>query len=227
MNKDQPRQLTKSVETKITLDWATELPGLGVYQPRWLIRRVGPLLVGVCLDRDSGGEKYKPCFHAHFLGKNWPYPEPTLTMNTQLRAKSGGPDFVEVRWHDEKYRDAANRLQQQAPLPLNGPIAIDQALQAYQEYAKTPLGQRQSAILVADCIQLLAWSGRVEAAQQLLEEALVTICDDQEFNSFGGLKAFKTTMEDAIRHPDKIKHTVDSQIRALGVENLPFCELIC
>lgn len=200
---------------------------MAVYQPRWLMRRVGPLLVGVCLDRDSGGEKYKPCFHVHFLGKNWPYSEPTLTMNTQLLAKSGGPDYVEVRWHDEKYRDAAHRLQQQAPLPLNGAITIEEVLKAYGDYAGTPLGQRQSIILRADCIQLLAWCGQVKAAQQLLDETLATTCDQQALSAFGGLTAFETSMKDAIEHPGAIKESVNSQIHAFCVENLPSSELTC
>lgn len=133
---------------------------MGVYQPPWLMRRVGPLLVGVCLDRDSGGEKYKPFFHVHFLGKNWPYPEPTLTMNTQLLAKSGRPDYVEVRWHDEKYHDAAYRLKQQSSLPLDSPIAIDMVLKACHDYGSTPLGQRQSIILRV--IVYSCWRGVVE-----------------------------------------------------------------
>jgi len=53
-----PKVLTKSAEKQITEDWQREILSLGVYEPRWLLRRVGPLLVGICLDRDSGGTSY-------------------------------------------------------------------------------------------------------------------------------------------------------------------------
>ena len=82
MSSKPPQRLTKSLEKSIAEDWRQHLTGLAVYQPRHLLRRVGPLHVGVCLDRDSLGDKYKPCFHVHFLGKE--FPTVSLTLCTPL-----------------------------------------------------------------------------------------------------------------------------------------------
>jgi hypothetical protein len=59
MTKTKPQKLTRAVEKRITEDWAREFTGMGVYKRRWLMRRVGPLLIGVSLDRDSHGDLYK------------------------------------------------------------------------------------------------------------------------------------------------------------------------
>lgn len=214
-----PQQLTKSVENQITLDWQHELPSLGVYRPRHLLRRVGPLLIGVCLDRDSGGEKYKPCFHVHFLGKS--FPVVSLTMCTQLKAKSGGPDFVEVKFHQELFKDAARRMAEQSPLALKGPITIQQVLGAYREHAMTPLGQRQYAILHGDCILLLSMVNRQNEARSLLSEILKDVSDERAFQSFGGPDSYANQMLNWISHPESICRTVDDQIRSLGLTEIP------
>jgi len=224
MSATHSRQMTKSVEKRITEDWQRELPHLAVYRPRHLLRRVGPLLVGVCLDRDSGGEKYKPCFHVHFLGKE--FPTVSLTMCTQLRSPAGGPDYIEVRFHDERYRDAALRLIQQSPLPLEGPLAIDQVIQAYRNHSETPLGQRQTAILYGDCIMLLSWCGQEVEARDILEETLATVQNEQAFQPFGGREAFEHRMHAAIECPESIQRTVKEELLRHGASDLPASEFV-
>jgi len=219
------RQLTKSAEKRITEDWQRELPGLSVYRPRHLLRRLGPLLIGVCLDRDSGGEKYKPCFHVHFLGKD--FPTVSLTMCTQLRSNAGGPDYIEVRFHEQRYQQAISRLMQQSPLPVEGPVTIEQVIGAYRKHAETPLGQRQAAILYADCIMLLSWCGREVEARRFLDETIATMRNEQVYQPFGSREEFRQKMLDAIEHPDEIKNTIDAQAEALGVDNLQAEELMC
>lgn len=61
-------KLTQYLQDKITEDWARLLPGLGIYKPMRLLRRVGPMLTGICLDRDSGNEAYRPTFHVQEAG---------------------------------------------------------------------------------------------------------------------------------------------------------------
>ena len=224
MNSKQTQLLTKSVEKGITEDWRQHLTGLAVYRPRHLLRRVGPLLIGVCLDRDSVGDKYKPCFHVHFLGKD--FPTVSLTMCTQLRTPTGGPDYVEVRFHHHKFLDALSRLIKQSPLPLWGPVRLDQVIDAYLKHVTTPLGQRQSAILYGDCIMLLALGRRETTARELLNDILKNSADQRPFQTFGGREAYERKMLDAIANPEKIEQKVLAQITALAVENLPTDELI-
>ena len=122
-----PKLLTRAVEKQITEDWQREIPSLGIYVPRHLLKRIGPLLVGICLERDSSGNKYKPTFHVHCLGKE--APAVFLTLLTQLRSeRSGGPDFIQVRFHKEKYKEAAARMIRQSLLPLDGDLTLEQVI---------------------------------------------------------------------------------------------------
>ena len=230
--KERPK-LTPPIEKKITQDWAREFPGMGIYKKRWLMRRAGPLLIGICLDRDSHGDLYKPVFHVFFLARNWNGKNPALTLYTELRTvRTNAPDDVEVRWHEKKYLDAVERMKRQSLLPLEGPVVLDQVLQAYREHhRRMPLGCASltaNVVLMSDVIMLLAWCGRREEAEQALEEVLATVTDESEYrHPYGSRQAFETAMREAIEHPETLREQVERQITRLGVEQLPVSELLC
>jgi hypothetical protein len=219
-----PVVLTKSNEKQITVDWQREIPSLGIYAPRHLLRRVGPLLVGVSLDRDSGGEIYKPVFHVHCLGKEFPCV--SLTLCTQLRSeRSGGPDFVEVRWHEQKYKEAATRMVRQSLLPLEGDLTIGQVIDSYGRHMATPMGKRQLALLYRDMIILLAWGGDTAGSASLLAECL-QLDDAAGFQHVGGRAAFEAGCQRLIAQPTAIEDTIAAQITSLGVGGLPVSQLL-
>ena len=220
------KKLTKSFEKQITNDWHQELPSLGIYRPRRLLRRVGPLLVGIVLERDSGGDVYKPMFHVHCLGK--PSETVSLMLFSQLRSdRSGGPDFVDLRWHEDKYMEAVKRMVRQSPLPLEGDLTIEQVLNAYRAYLETPLGKRMAAHLYTDMILLLVWAGRTSDATAIKDEALRTIVEENRgYQHVGGREQFEPNMQKAIEDPESVRRVVDEQIEALSVSDLPVARLI-
>lgn len=61
--------LTAAAKKKITLDWSRLFPELGTYRPLHLLRRVGPLLQGIALERTSGNDLYRPMAHIHCLAQ--------------------------------------------------------------------------------------------------------------------------------------------------------------
>lgn len=242
------RVLTKTVEKRITEDWQREISSLGIYRPRHLLRRVGPLLVGICLDRDAGGDIYKPTFHVHCLGVA--DSTVSLTLDTQLRSEhSGGPDAVRVQWHEQKYKEAAARVVQQSLLPMKGDLQLEQVTDAYQRYMTTSKGKLQPVLLYRDMIILLAWGGDQASARKLLAECLqisngvrdVTINRSKggkivtknfqmreggNFRHVGGRAKFEVECRGLIEGPDMIQRTVESQIVVLGVEHLPASNLL-
>lgn len=241
------KTLTKSAEKRITEDWYREIPSLGIYKPRWLLRRIGPLLEGICLDRDSSGDKYKPIFHVHCLGRS--DSSISLMLGTQLRSeRSGGPDFVQVRWHEDKYKEAAGRMVRQALLPLEGDLSLRQLINVYRDYLATPMGKLQVVPLYFDIIILLAWARDPASAQDVLAECLkiesgprdvavnrieagklvqkkIHRLQEPEFRHVGGREVFEEICQRLIENPTEIQQTVDTQISAFGVEHLPVSKL--
>lgn len=217
--------LTSPVARRITRDWAREFPGLGIYKPRWLLRRAGPLLVGICLDKGAASDAYLPCFHVHFLGREFPCV--SLTLLTALRSEhSGGPRGIPVRWHDQQYKAAAADLACQVPLPLEGDLPLRQILRAYRDYAATPLGQVEPVLLYRDAILLTAWAGRPRQACWFLRACLWHGFDEARFLRVGGRDAFETDCRRLIVQPALIHQTVQAQIAKLGLERLPASQLL-
>src|SRR5215471_9183446 len=102
---------------QVTKDWLTQFTGLGQYEPLQLLRRVGPILEGIVLNRTSGNDVYEPTFHVHCLARESSFV--TMTLDHRLRSeRTGGPDWVTVRQHESKYVEAADRLRRQNPLKL-------------------------------------------------------------------------------------------------------------
>lgn len=219
------KTLTRSNENHITEDWRRQLPSLGIYKPRHLLRRVGPLLVGVCLDRDSGGDIYIPTLHVHCLCKEFPCV--SLTLSEQLRAeKSRGPDYIEVRWHADKHVEAAARMARQATLSLAGDLSLSDVVAAYRGYMTHPPGIYQCAVLYQDMILIAAWVGDTHMAGVLLAEVKSSLSDDDAaYRHVGGRAAFESRCETAIADRTVVDALVVSQISELGVAELPVSEL--
>ena len=222
------QKLTRRIERQISDDWQHEIRSLGVYRPRQLLRRVDPLLVGICLDRDSSGNIYKPCFHVHNLC--CPDTEVSLDLWSQLRSgHSGGPDYIEVTLHEERYREAAQRMVAQSLLPLDGDLQLDGVIETYRQYMSSPvgLGLLQRPTLYRDMILLLAWARRGEHAAKVLREATSALGrDDSRYLHLGGRKEFETNCRDAIARPEVIDETIRSEVEKHELESLPVARMV-
>src|SRR5438105_15618157 len=148
-------KLSPTVRKQITEDWMRCFPDLGIYKPLWLLRRTGPLACGVCLDRDSGNDAYRPTFHVHNLAKV----SPVVTLSLAhplLTATTGVPENIRAVFHAQRFADAAERLHRQAPIPLSGLVRLGDCLQAYRAYMRQPLG-RYRLELFEDILTLFVW----------------------------------------------------------------------
>lgn len=180
------------------------------------------MLVGICLDRGAGGNTYTPKFHVHFLGTH--ADTVSLTLYKQLISeRSGGPDFVQVRFHKEKYKDAAARMVRQAPLPLLGDVHFDQVIELYEQRVAEKCGE-SPVLLYQDMILLSAWADQPSDASRLLSKCL-RLPDSAGFHHVGGRDSFAAKCARQIQQPALVRQTVDSEIVALRVGRLPVSAL--
>ncbi|MFM7315507.1 MAG: hypothetical protein ACKO5E_01040, partial [bacterium] len=199
-------------KNEVTKDWLAEFPSLKKESPMHLLRRVGPLLVGVVLER-IGHDSYIPCFHVHFLGNS--KDGLSLTMLTELNPT---PELkmpiIEVSDHKRTYKEAARLLREQAPLSIEGPLTVKEVLEAYRKFSTTPVGGSQLANLYQDAIKLATFFGFTEEARGLLREIMerTEVHGPYGFYHHGGREAYIERMRDAIAHPEKIRETIEQQI---------------
>lgn len=126
-------KLTNKEQCRITKDWSCEFPTLSIYKPLWLLRRVGPLLIGICLERSSTGDRYNPVYHYHNL--LIPRENITLSLAQPLMNKNSKvPEQVVVSAHDDSYKDASRRLSMQHPLLTSQLVTTSSVFDEYIEY---------------------------------------------------------------------------------------------
>lgn len=217
-------KLSVALKRQISEDWNRCFPELGVYKPLWLLRRVGPLVCGICLERDSGNDAYRPTFHTHNLSNV--SPSVSFTLADPLRTvKTGAPETIRAVFHQQRFADAAARLSRQAPIPLSGPVSLDQCLAAYREYMHCPLG-RYPLFLFEDIITLFVWCGQRAGAEKDLRDYETAVrMWPQNAQPEGGVDAWIQRCRAWIENPDEVRSRVHRQVKVLKLQALPQIEL--
>lgn len=220
-------KLTKAVKQQITADWHRLLPSLGIYKPRWLLRRCGPLLQGVLLERDSTNDSYLPCFHVHNLARA--FDSISLTLCSELlTSRTRDPDRIRVRDHVAAHEEACARLVKHLPLPLNGPIAIDEVLTAYQRELLTPCWQ-YSLEMRGDMVDYLIWCRKFDAAEKVIVRTLeeVSTWPSSVMESVGEVDAWHGEQLHRLQQPEIVTETVNVEVQKHGLAGLPTEQLLC
>jgi hypothetical protein len=192
--------LTASTKRRITEDWQACFPNLGVAQPLWLMKRNGPLLIGICLDRTRSNDVYVPAFHVHSLLA--PRPAITLTLyrpvpdERQPRLKRE----IRVDRHDSTYLPAAESLKSQVPDLSSNDTSLSRILGLYNEYLESrrnPAIARYPVVLFSDVTLLSFWAGHVAYAEACLERACeaMSVWPKQEVDLLSWRKRMEALMD--------------------------------
>lgn len=218
-----PKKLTPALKKKISEDWHKLLPGLALRKPLSLKRRVGPLLIGIVLGPAIGSEYYAPEFSVHNLSRSLDFL--TATLSEPLRTiRTNAPNILKVRWHNRNYQEAAARMKNQALLPLEGPVSLEDIISAYRNYVtKKPylelIDQLEDPALIA------AWAGEDKRAREAIEwgyEVLKTWSEGVQ-NAQGGADAWRIKMENLIEDPEALRQTAREEAVKHKLTKIP-CE---
>jgi hypothetical protein len=105
--------------------WQESFPRFEIWRPMRLLRRIGPVLQGICLDQVPGRVEYFPTAHVHPLTMD--FSAISLSLGHRLSSVSSLADEAAVR-------DAADRLRARSPLPLDRIPTLDEILAAYRDH---------------------------------------------------------------------------------------------
>lgn len=222
------KKLTPSIRKKITNDWYSELQSLVIYEPLHLLRRLGPFLEGIVLDRSSGNEDYLATFHLHNLAI-LSDGEINLGLYTPFCNSKGAKYRITVLHHDKSFREIISSFKKQFPLKVEGSVRCDALLQAYQKYidengALTQYPRSQWF----DMLTALIWCNRLMEAKVFYDKCISDMAswpDRVKEYSQNKLQEFYN-LKSWIEHPEAMKSNVEESLEQLHAQNLPSAELL-
>lgn len=185
------------------------------------MKRNGPALTGICLDRTTANDCYIPVFHVHNL--LWPWPSVTLTLyhavpdERQPRLKREIP----VDRHQMMFEAAAESLKRQAPEILLTGTGFRRLLQMYNEYIESqrnPAISRYPVNLFRDVILLAFWAGYHDYAMGLLAAAAAVVESLPQQQTDPG--AWAQAIESELRE-DRLDSTLNAELHKHKLGNVP------
>jgi len=215
-------KITVAKAKAITQNWQNQFPNLGVYKPLHLLRRCGPLLVGICLNRSTSGDIYKPTFHCHCLLRK--FPTISLSLAVQLKASNGTDAGISTRLEEAELTDVASKMKELALLPLDANFGVnefDEACTRWLQQQQTPYWPS----VIEDRVLLSAWAQKDYMRKLGDAEAELKSWPTFVTNKIGGVTAWMARVEQATRNHNELASVLASEIDVHGVANLPSCEL--
>ena len=217
-------KLTPAIKREVTSDWESIFPLFGVYKPLWLMRRYGPISIGILLERDSGNDRYLPISHLHTLTSD--LPAISLTLPTRLlNNRNHAIRKIHVKNHDHDWREAADSLKAQSFVPLNDTaISLDRVLELYTRFirSRTPLAEYPKE-LFEDIFALLVWCGRSDDANATLRRfrKMVDSWPAKIVNKFGGGAAWEQSVLERYSSRPQLLRRVEEKTADLESSNVP------
>jgi hypothetical protein len=168
-----PPKLTRTIKKNIRIQWNEKFPELGVYKNDWILRIVGPMAQGICLDGESGNLRYKPTAHVCVQTK------PTrdfisLSMGYRLRTPRDTPQVgINLRQHNMDFEVYVQRFREQIPLPMEGDLRCNDVVKAYMNWDKTHYERDKYPYnSTFDLIGMYIWCGHIRKARSMFRKAL-------------------------------------------------------
>lgn len=212
----------KATMRRVTHDWAALIPGFDIWKPMHLLRRIGPMLQGVALERSRSGAYYFATSHVHALTRE--FPVISLSLSHRVLRSSGQPEQIDAS--ETQLSDVAARLIEQTDHSMREtPPAIADLIGAYHRAAvdRQRLGQPPAVMEMEDSILVAAFSERhdlVAVGLQLAEQLAAAWARPRLpldwTTSTDWLDRLRTKAED----PSTLANTVTRQIAEHRLENV-------
>ncbi|HVJ26061.1 MAG TPA: hypothetical protein VM493_00920 [Vicinamibacterales bacterium] len=220
----QSKKLGAAEKRNITADWQREFPVLATYKPMWLLKRHGPLLVGLMLDRDSSNELYIPTFHVHNLLAPSPSISLSLIYNAPGEKQPRMARQIRVDRHESAYLDVAAFFKKATPELDAVDLSLSRAIQLHFDFVRE---KRDYAVakrcwtIFSDVALLAAWGGHEAYARDTIDGASRLM---SEWNLPFDVSEWSTAVRDLAR-PELMKETLSSEIAKHKLDAVPVFDL--
>lgn len=213
------KTITPKALSTIVSDWQEELPTLSIWRKHWLIRRVGPTVVGVCIDVMRGKFDYRPTAFCHRLTSQ----SESVTFgfpshwSPKVVAESIPPQF-----HDRHYKNAATYLCEHAYVPLDRSFSLGDVIAGYKGYLRDHPNREYAEI--PSQLRFLAVCRETRKAQKLLRRIKRRYKPD-DFHGYGGRDVLVEALEREIADPTILDRMVAAKIDKVGLGEIPYSDL--
>ncbi|MEU9087160.1 hypothetical protein [Streptomyces sp. NPDC048357] len=200
---------------RVTADWARRFDGFDVWGPLRLMRRIGPVVQGITLDRTTTGDGYFPTAHVHNLARESPVI--TLSLGQRLVGSSGMQERVRFSRHCDDFIDAAERLALQSDLLLSAPPAVAEIVKKYIYFAvsQQKKGYPPAVDAVEDGILIPAATGDralVEDGLRIARELAGVWPKSRLPLDWSGSDAWISDLEERAAHVNQLTAVIERQV---------------
>lgn len=185
-----------------------------------LLKRNGPLLLGIYLERTRSNDVYLPLFHVHAL--MWPSSDMTLGLCQGLAYKGMARlrEEIPVKEHELRYEEAAERLATQVPELMATDTTLSRIIRLYWDFVENnrdPAICRFPLALWADEILLWTWAGETARAQRCFDRAL------KRMTAWPPHEVLPEWQETILKLMDKerLEAVIQEESKRHGVEHIP------
>jgi hypothetical protein len=220
-------KLTPTVKRQLIRDWQALAPQFAIFEPMRIGRRVGPLVQGICLDRDSSNAAYLPTLHVHCLCQ--PFPSISLELRQPLLTRrSGTVERISVQFHEVHYREARERLLASSLLPVEGDWRLSEVIHAYEKYQQFDFADPYPTLRMRDAVSICAWLDEGERASALVARYVEEAAGwpGRILQRHGGISGWEDSLAALARSGDELRATVLEQIDSHRLQGLPVSDLL-
>ncbi|MFF3653781.1 hypothetical protein [Streptomyces olivochromogenes] len=209
---------------RVTSDWGAALPGFSEWRPLRLLRRIGPVVQGVTLDRTTEGGGYFPTVHIHALVQE--FPVISLTLGQRMVTPSGVQESVSFARHSNECQSAARRLVAQSRLSLEEPPTIASIVEALCERVslRQEKGLPPAVRELEDGLLIAAAAGEptlVESGLRLARQMVDVWPKSRLPLDWKGSDIWLTDLEERIADPSVLSDVVEQQISLHKLVKVP------
>lgn len=222
------KKFKKADRERFMSDWLKCLPAMRVERSMSLMKRNGPILVGVYLRENRGNDNYAVVPHIHSLLRPTDFITLTLAYPLMNRKNTYQEAFT-VDSHNKGFLDACESLRRQTLFPLGESLSIEEVIHAYDTAIERNLVLDSREMLFEDILSLLSWCGRIAEAEKRYADYVRTMSDWDEwmFRREGGRLAFFDKLGQILEDPDRLRVIYEEQVKLLKVDKLPDYGFFC